>query len=86
MYTQNAYVEMSKSLIGKQAQVKTEGFKSYVHLFYSKRQPTDKPAEYNSMLLEEYVFAKKHLEYYWEGRDDYELIESKNGYLLLKKK
>jgi 4-amino-4-deoxy-L-arabinose transferase-like glycosyltransferase len=86
MYTQNAYVEMSKSLIGKQAQLRTEGFKSYVHLFYTKRQPTDKPAEYNSKLLEEYVFSKKGLEKYWEDRNDYEILKSKNGYLMLKKK
>jgi len=82
MYTQNAYVEMAKSLEGKKAIVRTNGFKSYVHLFYTKRQPSDT----EDHLPDEYIFSKKHLEYYWEGRDDYEILESKNSYLMLKRK
>ena len=70
----------------KKSIVRTEGFKSYVHLFYTKRQPTDKALENNTENLEEFVFSKKHLEQYWQGREDYEILKSKNGYLMLKKK
>ncbi len=83
MYSQNAYVEMAKSLEGKEARVRTTGFKSYVQLFYTKRQASDKAEN----LSDEYIFSKKHLEYYWEEKkESYEIIESKNSYLMLKRK
>lgn len=81
-YTQNTYVEMCKSLEGKEAKVRTSGFKSYVHLFYSKRMPTDKTEN----ILEEYVFTKKHIEEHWKKQEDFTILENKNGYLMIKRK
>lgn len=82
MYTQNAYVEMSKSLVGKEASIRTTGFKSYVHLFYTERQPSDSLGGQT----DEYFFSKKNMEEYWTGRTDHAIVESKNGYLMVKKK
>jgi 4-amino-4-deoxy-L-arabinose transferase-like glycosyltransferase len=80
-YTQNTYVEMCKTLEGKEARVSTSGFKSYVHLFYTKRLPSDK----NEFIKEEYIFSKKHIEDYWKEKKGYTILENKNGYLMIKK-
>jgi len=80
-YTQNTYVKMCKTLEGKEARVSTSGFKSYVHLFYTKRLPSDK----NEIIKEEYVFSKKHIEDYWIDKKGYTILENKNGYLMIKK-
>jgi len=80
-YTQFTYIEMCKTLEGKEAKVSTSGFKSYVHLFYTKRLPTDK----NEKISEEYIFAKKHIEDYWKEQKDFSILENRNGYLMIKR-
>jgi len=90
-YSQNSYVEYCKTLEGKKGSVTTSGFKSYVHLFYTKRQPEDKPMESKHHILNKdvdrdvYVFGKKGTEEYWDAREDYQKLGSKNGYVFYKR-
>jgi len=87
-YSQNSYVEFAKTLQGKKAYVISSGFKSYVHLYYTRRMPEDKPGIDQYTMLNKkvdrdvYVFGKKNMESYWDGRDDFLKLGSKNGYLM----
>ncbi|MCD4698275.1 MAG: glycosyltransferase family 39 protein [Bacteroidales bacterium] len=90
-YSQNSYVEFSKTLVGKKGYVVTSGFKSYIHLFYTKRQPEDKPQVDKSHLLNKevdrdvYVFGKKNVEEYWDVHKRFQKLGSKNGYVFYKR-
>ncbi len=90
-YTQNAYVENCKSLVGEKAYVQTIGFKSYVHLFYTKRQPDDHPQTDRFRILRRsvdrdvYVFSKKRMEEYWDEQEGFLKLDSKNGYVMYKR-
>ncbi|MBK8492023.1 MAG: glycosyltransferase family 39 protein [Saprospirales bacterium] len=44
-YSQRAAIEFYQSLQGKECYVKTVGFKSYAHLFYSQKQPGGAPEQ-----------------------------------------
>lgn len=44
-YSQRAVVEFYKTLQGKEVYVKTVGFKSYAHLFYSEKKPGGAPEQ-----------------------------------------
>lgn len=93
LYTQNAHVEFCKSLAGKEGYVETSGFKSYVHLFYSKRLPPENP-KYNNMdwLIngnvdaDVYIVSKTNKKEYWQGIQTVEQIGEKNGFLFFKRK
>lgn len=93
MYSQNANVEFSKSLVGKEGHIITSGFKSYVPLFYSQRQPNNNPKSSDIGYLtwgevdnEVYIIGKKHLEEYWQGVHTVEQIGGKNGFVFFKRK
>ncbi|MCD4729549.1 MAG: hypothetical protein K8R74_03035, partial [Bacteroidales bacterium] len=93
MYSQNANVEFCKTLVGKKGYIKTSGFKSYVPLFYSKRQPNNNPksSDISYLTWEEvdndvYIIGKKHLEEYWQGVHTVEQIDDKNGFIFFKRK
>lgn len=93
MYSQNANVEFCKNLVGKPGYIITSGFKSYVPLFYSKRQPNNNPksSEIGYLTWEEvdndvYIIGKKHLEEYWQGVHTVEQIGDKNGFIFFKRK
>jgi 4-amino-4-deoxy-L-arabinose transferase-like glycosyltransferase len=91
--TQNAHVEFAKNLQGKEGYIVTSGFKSYIHLFYSKRQQPEHN-RYNDLkwlIWEEvdtdvYIVAKKHVEEYWQGVHTVEQIGGKNGYVFFKRR
>jgi 4-amino-4-deoxy-L-arabinose transferase-like glycosyltransferase len=92
MYTQNAHVEMAQRLVGKDAYVKTSGFKSYVHLFYSKIKPHDNPNATDKQWLvweevdkDVYIITKKHHESYWQGVNTMEKVADKNGFLMYRR-
>jgi 4-amino-4-deoxy-L-arabinose transferase-like glycosyltransferase len=93
MYTQNSHVEFAKSLEGKDGYIETSGFKSYVHLFYSKRKPPVNPQSYDLKWLvwesvdkDVYIVARKHLEEYWQGVPTMEQEGTGNGYVFFKRK
>ena len=93
MYSQNANVEFSKSLVGKQGYIITSGFRSYVPLFYSERQPhyNSKASDISWLTWEKvdndvYIIAKKHLEEYWQGVYTVEQVGDKNGFIFFKRK
>lgn len=92
MYSQNANVEFCKSLVGKKGYIITSGFKSYVHLFYSERQPHNNPksSDISWLTWEEvdndvYIIGKKHLEEYWQGVYTVQQIGGKNGFVFYKR-
>jgi len=91
--TQNAHVEFAKSLQGKEGYVVTSGFKSYIHLFYSKRQQPehDRYNDVKWLIWEEvdtdvYIIAKKHVEEYWQGVHTVEQMGGKNGFVFFRRK
>lgn len=93
MYSQNANVEFCKSLVGKEGYIATSGFKSYVPLFYSQRQPSNNPKSsdigyltWEEVDIEVYIIGKKHLEEYWLGVHTVEQIGGKNGFVFFKRK
>jgi len=93
MYSQNAHVKFCKSLVGKDGYVKTSGFKSYVHYFYSKRQPPvhEKSNDIKWLTWEDvdkdvYFIGKKHVEEYWQGVYTVEQIGEKDGFVFFKRK
>lgn len=93
MYSQNANVEFCKSLVGKKGYIKTSGFKSYVPLFYSNRQPHNNPKSSDIVYLtweevdnEVYIIGKKHVEEYWQGVHTVDQIGEKNGFVFFKRK
>lgn len=92
MYTQNSYVQFAKSIVGKPGYVMTSGFKSYVHLFYTQRQPDDKPKFDTDQLTHRkvdkdvYVYGKTNVVDYWKEQKDFEILGLENGYIFLKKK
>jgi len=92
MYSQNANVEFCKSLVGKEGYIITSGFKSYVPLFYSQRQPNHNPKSSDIGWLtwedvdnDVYIIGKKHLEEYWQGVYTVEQIGEKNGFIFFKR-
>lgn len=93
MYSQNANVEFCKSLRGEEGYITTSGFKSYVPLFYSQRQPDTNPKSseigyltWEGVDSEVYIIGKKHLEEYWQGVHTVEQIGGKNGFIFFKRK
>ncbi|MBN2175193.1 MAG: glycosyltransferase family 39 protein [Bacteroidales bacterium] len=91
--TQNAHVEFARSLVGKEGYIVTSGFKSYIHLFYSKRQPPVYPNhnELKHLIWEDfetdvYIVARKHNEDYWKNVNTVEQIGEKNGFVFFKRK
>lgn len=92
MYTQNANVEFSKSLVGKEGYVTTSGFRSYVPYFYSKRMPPvhEQSHDISWLTWEEtdndvYIIGKKHVEEYWQGVYTVEQLGEKNGFVFFKR-
>jgi len=91
MYSQNSYVEFCKTVKGKPAYVFPSGFKSYVHLFYTNRQPSDKPlVDRNELIHKEsdkdvYIFCKKKEAAKWSANENYEKLGSRNGYSYYRK-
>ena len=86
MYSQNSYVEFCKTLKGKPGYVFTSGFKSYVHLFYTDRQPSDVATIDRDILINKesdqdvYIFCKKNEEAQWTANKNYGKLGSRNGY------
>ena len=46
-YSKRAAIEFYESLQGKEIYITTVGFKSYAHLFYSRKQPGGDPDQYD---------------------------------------
>jgi len=92
MYSQNAHVEFWKTIQGKEGYVETSGFKSYVHLFYSERQPPANPnyvdmdwLTHGKVDTDVYITTKIQKEEYWQGVPGFKKIGSKNGFVFFKR-
>ncbi len=92
MYSQNAHVEFWKTIEGKEGYVETSGFKSYVHLFYSKRQPPTNPnyidmnwLTHGEVDADVYIATKIQKEEYWQEIQGFKKIGGKNGFVFFKR-
>lgn len=92
-YSQNAAIEFYKDLQGKDVYVRTEGFKSYAHLFYSRKQPNGHPQQndmnwlLNSKDLDKdvYFVTKVTRRQFLDGQPNVVLIGKKNGFVFYKR-
>lgn len=50
-FTQHSAIEFYRGLQNKKVYVEVLGFKSYAHLFYTRKQPTEDPRAYNEQFL-----------------------------------
>jgi len=93
--SQNAAISFFKSFEGKEVYVQPIGYKSYAHLFYTKRPNThskeyiDKGLDYllhHEVDRETYFITKNiYLNKVLEDYPHLEVIDKKNGYVFLKK-
>lgn len=91
-YTQNAVVEFYKSKQDEACYVEVLKFKSYAHLFYTRKSP-DLPYYSQEELLNSYIdlpvyFICKniHKEEIFNKYSQLELIDERNGFVFLQKK
>lgn len=91
-YSQNAAIEFYKSLEGKDVYVKNVGFKSYAHLFYSKKPIHSNPQHSDFRWLREgnidkdvYFVTKINSGKALEGYSDIKEMGRKNGFVFYKR-
>lgn len=92
-YSQAAAIDFYKSKAGEDCYVEVYGFKSYAHLFYTKKQPQKNPkhAELNWLLKEDvdkpvYIVAKITSEDELKSYTQLEKTGEKNGFVFYKRK
>ncbi|MCB0697979.1 MAG: hypothetical protein KDC07_11475, partial [Chitinophagaceae bacterium] len=92
-YSQRAAIEFFESLEGKDVYVKVLGYKSYAHLFYTKRMPQANPNHYNEEWLlygdvdkPTYFICKIMNADAYRTLPQLEEIGSKNGFVFFKRK
>ena len=92
-YSQNAAITFFKSKVNEKCYVITDGYKSYGHLFYTKKPPvTDERSFQKDWLLQGdvdrpvYVVTKIHKADNLRAFDTLEEIGSKNGFVFFKRK
>lgn len=92
-YSQRAAIEFFESLQGKDVYVKVLGYKSYAHLFYSRKMPKATPQHYNEEWLlygevdkPTYFICKIMNVETYRALPQLEEIGSKNGFVFFKRK
>ena len=93
-FSQRAAIEYYESFAGKDVYVHPLGFVSYAYLFYSKKQPSQNPEYYknktewllNGKVDKPVYFIAKITDKEWASHPNLQLISSKNGYVLYKRK
>jgi len=87
-YSQRAAVEFYESLQEKPVYIRTVGFKSYAHLFYSRKQPGGSPQQYDFEWLvkgevdrEVYLVTKLHKADRLKQYPELEEVFRKNGFV-----
>jgi 4-amino-4-deoxy-L-arabinose transferase-like glycosyltransferase len=90
-YTQNAAIEFYKSKQGEECYVEVLNFKSYAHLFYTKKLPNLKFYTKEQLLNEDvefpvyFVCKNIHEETIFNKYSNLEKIGEKNGFVFLRK-
>jgi 4-amino-4-deoxy-L-arabinose transferase-like glycosyltransferase len=92
-YSQRAAIEFYQSISEEDAYVRTLGFKSYAHLFYSQIKPSSEPgADDTDWLLTKdidkpayFVFKIQHKERYLQEYPQLEVLYEKNGFVFTKR-
>lgn len=92
-YSQRAAIEFFKVLQGKDAYVKVLGYKSYAHLFYSKKMPQANDNHYNEEWLltgdvdkPTYFVCKLMQADKYRAMPQLEEMGAKNGFVFFKRK
>lgn len=92
-YSQRAAIEFFESLQGKDVYVKVLGYKSYAHLFYSRKMPKANPQHYNEEWLlygevdkPTYFICKIMNADTYRALPQLEEIGSKNGFVFFKRR
>jgi 4-amino-4-deoxy-L-arabinose transferase-like glycosyltransferase len=86
-YSQRVAIKFYKSLRGQDVYVNTLGFKSYSHLFYFDKQPSDEDDSIERLMTDQldkdayFVIQLSKKEIYLERYPDLEIILEKDGYL-----
>lgn len=91
-YTQNTAIQFYKNLQGKDVYVEVLGFKSYAHLFYSRKKPENASERIDKSYLlngpiqkPAYFVVKNHdLKDYFPSAN-LKLLDRKNGFVFLKR-
>ncbi len=92
-YSQRAAIEFFKSKMNEDCYVKPFGYKSYGHLFYTKKPPVtnEKSYDWNWLVSEKadkpvYIITKIHREkQFVKEHPQFERIGAKNGFVFFKK-
>ena len=91
-YTQRATIKFYKGLRGQDVYVNTLGFKSYSHLFYFDKQPTEEDDSVERLTSEEldkdayFVIRIDKKESYLERYPELEVLHEKDGYVFTVKR
>ena len=92
-YSQNAAIEFYKTLENKDCYATPFGFRTYGHLFYTKKQPSENPKAYDKNWLltgdidkDVFIITKIHKAVPLEQRDDLEKVGEKNGFVFFLRK
>jgi len=91
-YMQRAAVKFYKGLRGQDVYVNTLGFKSYAHLFYFDKQPSDTDDSIEKLMNEQldkdayFVMRLDKKERYLERYPELEILHEKDGYVFTVKR
>lgn len=92
-FSQRAAIEFYESLQGKDVYIKVLGYKSYAHLFYSRKMPKDNPKHYDEEWLlngavdkPTYFICKIMQADQYRALPQLEEIGSKNGFVFFKRR
>jgi uncharacterized membrane protein YiaA len=86
-YTQRVAIKFYKSLRGQDVYVNTLGFKSYSHLFYFDKQPSDEDDSIERLMTEAldrdafFVMKVNKKDMFLERYPDLEVLREKDGYV-----
>jgi hypothetical protein len=86
-YSQRVAIKFYKSLRGQDVYVNTLGFKSYSHLFYFDKQPSDEDDSIERLMTDQldrdayFVMKVNKKDIYLERYPELEVILEKDGYL-----
>lgn len=92
-YSQRAAIEFYKSKVGEDCYVITHGFKSYAHLFYTKKPPVTNPDAYDEEWLLNgpvdktvYIVSKVNKTEALDANNNLQRIGEKNGFVFYMRK
>jgi uncharacterized membrane protein YiaA len=86
-YNQRVAIKFYKSLQGQDVFVNTLGFKSYSHLFYFDKQPSDEDDSIERLMTEEldrdayFVMKVNRKDFFLERYPELEILREKDGYV-----